>query len=119
VFESRLQEPGSYTSTPPGGRNADFVDPEFARLVGMPVVECRDKADDAIISNRCNEVMPRIAQERVGKTRVDPAIEHTGLDALEQAWSPSSSGRTTNVMRASPPLLVPLCLDLATLELIR
>ena len=83
MVERRLHELFPDASTAPGGGNADLVDPEFVWLVGMPVVESRDKSDDAIIGDRRDEVMPRIAQEGVGQARIDFAIEHPSLHAFE------------------------------------
>jgi hypothetical protein len=43
VLERLLQQLRPDAAMLPGGADADLVDPELARLVGMPVVQRRDE----------------------------------------------------------------------------
>ena len=53
-----------------------------------------------------------IAREGVGQARVDFAIEHPSLHAFEsKPWSPSSSTRTTRVMRVFARAAIASCLS--------
>ena len=51
----------------------------------MPIVDGRNEADETIVHDHCDQVVPRVAQEHVGQPRVDATIEDLGCHASQQA----------------------------------
>ena len=65
-------------------RHAHLIDPELGWLVGMYVVNRGREADDLVVTQRHDEVMPRIIEEFGGPRRVDSAIEDIRRDMIQQ-----------------------------------
>ena len=65
-------------------RDADFVDEQLRRLVGMHIVHRRRHPDHVIGVDRDSEVVPRVTKELGGERGIDLVIEDAGGDARQQ-----------------------------------
>src|ERR1051325_7505005 len=65
--------------------DADLVDPQLARLVGMHVMHRRRHPDDDAVVQRNNQMMARVSEEFLGEPLVDRTVEDIRCDAIEDA----------------------------------
>ena len=68
---------------PEAGRDADLVDIEFGRLVGMAMHDGRGLPDHDAVMDRHDHVVAGLGEIRGEPHRIDRLVEHVFGDAVE------------------------------------
>lgn len=92
-----------------GGRNAHFVDPEFARFIGVDVIDAARKADDTTIVDGNGDVMSVVIQKRARQRRLNRIVETSWATVSRTPSSPRLRTRMTIAIaaasRSAPPAI--------------